>query len=37
VQIQVKLEGDLLGAVSGAGTVELQDIRLGAPAICNFP
>lgn len=36
-RIDVKLEGDLLGAVSGAGTVDLDDIRLGHAGDVQFP
>lgn len=36
-RIDVKLEGDLLGTVSGAGSVELEDIRLGHADDVQFP
>lgn len=36
-RIGVKLEGDLLGAVSGAGSVDLEDIRLGHAGDVQFP
>jgi uncharacterized protein involved in outer membrane biogenesis len=37
VKIQVNLEGDLLGVVSGAGSVDLEDIRLGHAGDVQFP
>jgi len=36
-RIEVKLEGDLLGVVSGAGSVDLKDIRLGHAGDVQFP
>ncbi len=37
VRMKVKLEGDLLGVVSGAGSVDLKDIRLGHAGDVQFP
>ncbi|MDA0206054.1 MAG: AsmA family protein [Acidobacteria bacterium] len=37
VQIQVNMEGDLLGVVSGVGSVDLEDIRLGHAGDVQFP
>ena len=36
-RIAVTLEGDLLGVVSGAGSVDLEDIRLGHAGDVQFP
>lgn len=36
-QIEVALEGDLLGVVSGVGSVDLEDIRLGHAGDVQFP
>ena len=36
-QLQVNLEGDLFGVVSGAGSIDLQDISLGKAGDVQFP